>query len=488
MVSKRISMKIVSPNEAVRWCLLPVLTAMMAVPALAQGQPKAPPANKLPATGPTQTKAAPTQQPNAAAQAKTPTNGQTKAAPTPGKPNAAMAPAGQTPAATATPAAASQTSSQAASAAAAKPKDASAADATKDKDAKPAAPEVPPAPDLSFPPNANKETLAKVIAEAKKFIPHNPEQYKLQQTALRDASTALMKLIENKEDPVRMQAELDTLSSNAALMTNESDEAREKVLEKILTYLKGRKQLSLADVQTGMIVGFYLELQPRKSPARDVYATMVDLLEKDDREEMQNMRSILMASVRRLEMLGNKLDLIATAIDGKAIKTDDFAGKYVLVDFFATWCQPCLAEVPRLKRHFEKYREKGLEVVAISLDDKRQALDDYLAEAKLPWPVIHDSAEEIEDKLQRKFGIDSLPTVLFLNKEGVVVSLEARGAELDRLMERLFEMPTPAEPEPEADKPAKAATTDKADKATTDKPAANKAAGAEKAEPSQQKK
>ncbi len=314
------------------------------------------------------------------------------------------------------------------------------------------APEVPPAPDMSFPPGASKEVLLKVIATAKGFRPFNADQYKLQQTALRDASSALMKLIDNQEDPVRMQAELDVLSSNAALMTNESDEARDQVLEKIITYLKSRKQLSLADVQTGMIVGFYLELQPRKSPARDVYSTMVDLLEKDEREEMQALRINLQASVRRLEMLGNKLDLNVKTIDDKPIKTEDFAGKFVLVDFFATWCGPCIAEVPRLKRHYDKYREKGLEVVAISLDDDRQALDKYLEEAKLPWPVIHDSAPELSDKLQMKFGIASLPTVLFLNKEGVVVSLEARGAELDRLMERLFEMPTPAEPEPEAPK------------------------------------
>ena len=346
------------------------------------------------------------------------------------------------------------------------------AEASKDgkSEAPAAAPEIPPAPDLSFAPNANKEALLKVIATAKGFRPYNQDQYKLQQTALRDASNALMKLITNKEDPVRMQAELDALSSNAALMTNESDEARDQVLEKIVTYLKSRKQLSLADVQTGMIVGFYLELQPRKSPARDVYSTMVDLLEKDEREEMQALRINLQASVRRLEMLGNKLDLAVKTIEDKPIKTDDFAGKYVLVDFFATWCGPCIAEVPRLKRHYDKYREKGLEVVAISLDDDRAALDKYLEEAKLPWPVIHDSAPDLEDKLQMKFGISSLPTVLFLNKEGIVVSLEARGAELDRLMERLFEMPTPADPEPEAG----------GDKATADKASAEKAS-AEKA-------
>ena len=435
----------------------------LSVPVFGQGQTKTtPPANKPPVAGAAQTKTTP------AAQGKVPANaqagkaapaGQGKAAPT-NQPKSAPAPDSQAPATV-------------------KPNGAAQPNANKDKEmagdakpeAAPAAPEIPPAPDLSFPPAAGKDALLKVIATAKGFRPYNPDQYKLQQTALRDASNALMKLIDNKEDPVRMQAELDALSSNAALMTGETDEARDKVLEKIITYLKSRKQLSLADVQTGMIVGFYLELQPRKSPARDVYATMVDLMEHDEREEMQALRINLQASVRRLEMLGNKLDLNAMTIDKKPVKTDDFAGKFVLVDFFATWCTPCINEVPRLRKHYEKYREKGLEVIAVSLDDDRDALDKYLGEANLPWPVIHDSAPELADKLQMKYGIASLPTVLFLNKEGIVVSLEARGAELDRLMERLFEMPTPAEPEPEA--------SSGADKASADKPSAEKA-GAEK--------
>ncbi len=72
-----------------------------------------------------------------------------------------------------------------------------AMDKDKDKDAPAATTPVPPAPDLSFPPDANKETLLKVIATAKGFRPFNPDQYKLQQTALRDASNALIKLIDN---------------------------------------------------------------------------------------------------------------------------------------------------------------------------------------------------------------------------------------------------------------------------------------------------
>ena len=82
----------------------------------------------------------------------------------------------------------------------------------------------------------------------------------------------------------------------------------------------------------------------------------------------------------------------------------------------------------------------------------------------MPWQVIHDNAADPFDRLQLKFGVAALPTVLLLNKEGTVVSLEARGAELDRLMEMIFEAPTPADPPPGSDK------------AAAEGPAANKSA------------
>jgi thiol-disulfide isomerase/thioredoxin len=302
-----------------------------------------------------------------------------------------------------------------------------------------------PFPDLTIPPKADRATLEKIIAAAKGARPRELAQYRAMQTAIRDASAALIKLIKDPNDPVRLQAELDSLSSSAALMVNDSEASRDEVLERILTYLEGREELTLGDVQTGMIVAFYLEMQPQKSPARDVYALLDELLEKDARDEMQALRLNLQANIRRLELLGNKFELDAVSTTGKRIKTEDFAGKFVLVDFFATWCAPCLAEVPQLRKHYDKYRSKGLEVIAISIDEQREDLDKYLAANQLPWLVIHDGATDPKEKLQTRFGISSLPYVLLLNKEGVVVSLEARGPELDRLMQRIFEEPTPAE-------------------------------------------
>ncbi len=338
-----------------------------------------------------------------------------------------------------------------------------AQDATKQAGEKPAAdkpngeakkptPELPPLPDLSFTANSSAEALEKVIASAKAVRPGSPEQYSAMQTAIRDASKQLTVVLKDKNLPRYKQAQLDSMSSSLLLATFFGEEARAKVVEQLKQMLKERETLSIEDVQMATFAAANLELNPNKKDARDIYALLEQLLTTDKREEMQSMRINLQSSIRRIDLLGKKFEIEYKDIQNKLIKTEDFAGKFVIVDFFASWCQPCLSEVPRLKKYAAKYKDKGLEVLAISLDETREALDKYLASAELPWKVIHDNAADPFERLQLKFGVAALPTVLLLNKEGTVVSLEARGAELDRLMEMIFEEPTPAEPPPGAAK------------------------------------
>ncbi|QDV27029.1 Thiol-disulfide oxidoreductase ResA [Aureliella helgolandensis] len=279
------------------------------------------------------------------------------------------------------------------------------------------------------------------------------------QNAIRDASKRLIKLLESDQSSPRFQqAELDAISSSVALMTYFGEDAKKRTVEQVHNFLKARKKLQLQDIQTGMLAAAMIELQANKQPARDTYQLLDDLLKEDEREEMQQLRLTLQASIRRLDLLGNKFELQAKSLDGKEIATEDFAGQYVLVDFLATWCEPCLLEVPRLKNHYAKYYDRGLRILTISIDEDTEALQQFLAKADLPWPVIHDNAEDPLARLQMKFGVSTLPCILLLNKEGTVVSLEARGAELDRLMQLLFDSPTPAAPpavsaEPAAAKP-----------------------------------
>jgi thiol-disulfide isomerase/thioredoxin len=329
---------------------------------------------------------------------------------------------------------------------------------TPDKAADKPTPELPPLPDLTFSANSTAEALEKVIASAKTIRPRSAEQYSAMQTAIRDASKQLMTVLKDNNLPRYKQAQLDSMSASLLLATFFGEDARAKVVEQLKQMLKERETLSMEDVQMATFAAANLELNPNKKDARDVYALLDGLLTDDKREEMQNLRINLQSSIRRIDLLGNKFELEYKDIRDKLVKTEDFAGKFVIVDFFASWCQPCLSEVPRLKKYAAKYKEKGLEVLAVSLDDTREALDKYLSEAELPWQVIHDDASNPLDRLQLKFGIAALPTVLLLNKEGTVISLEARGAELDRLMEMLFEAPTLADPPPGGNNPADKST------------------------------
>ena len=300
-------------------------------------------------------------------------------------------------------------------------------------------------PDLKIPAKASVEQLQAIVAKAKRIRPSSPQQYQAMQTAIRDASKKLVeKLKADPDSDIYRQAELDAISASVSLMTFFGPDAQKKTLEQIHEFLKNRKKLSLEDVQTGMMAAAMLELQPNKRPARSTYELLHTLLEDDEREEMQSLRVNLDANIRRLGLLGKPLELKAKTMDGKKLEIKDFAGNFVLVSFFTTWCKPYLDEIPRLKSHHAKYREKGLEIVAISLDQDKADLEKHVKTSELPWPVIHDAVENPLDSLQIQFGISQLPTVFLLNKEGTVVSLEARGAELDRLMQMLFDAPTPA--------------------------------------------
>lgn len=309
---------------------------------------------------------------------------------------------------------------------------------------------VPPAadafPDLTIP-EGDLNALKDFIAKAKALTPRNPQQHQAMQTAIRDGSKKIMDLLKGKEESAPyQQAEFDSLSAGILLLTFAGEDSMTKTVEQVHKFLKGRTQLSLSDVQVGWFAANMLELQPNKKPAMDTYKILDELLETDEREDMQSMRVNIGAAIRRLDLLGKKLDMVAETRDGKAITTADLKGKYVLVNFFDSSIKTCLAEIPRLKMHYQKYHPKGLEVVGVSTDADVAALESFLGRANLEWPIVHDNNEDPLDRLAMQFGISTLPTVFLLNKEGVLVSLEARGSELDRLMQMLFETPTPAAP------------------------------------------
>jgi thiol-disulfide isomerase/thioredoxin len=143
------------------------------------------------------------------------------------------------------------------------------------------------------------------------------------------------------------------------------------------------------------------------------------------------------AVLRRLSLPGKPLALEGTRLDGTPFDPRRLAGKVVLVDFWATWCGPCVKEIPNLVALREKYGRHGFEVLGISLDDDRDALDAFLAEQKLPWPVLW-SGKATRDPLAVRYGIRSIPCLFLVGRDGNVLSVNARGETLEKLLAELF--------------------------------------------------
>jgi hypothetical protein len=113
----------------------------------------------------------------------------------------------------------------------------------------------------------------------------------------------------------------------------------------------------------------------------------------------------------------------------------------VLVQFWASDSDVWLRELPSMRMNYELYHERGFEVIGISTDRDRRALEEFLAKEPLPWVVLHDKDPKAQNPIVVHYGVTGVPTALLVDKEGKVVSVRASGGELDRLLDKLLGPP-----------------------------------------------
>jgi thiol-disulfide isomerase/thioredoxin len=146
-----------------------------------------------------------------------------------------------------------------------------------------------------------------------------------------------------------------------------------------------------------------------------------------------------------LTAFGSDLKLYGRTLEDKDFDWDRLRGKYVLVQFTATWCGPCHMEIPGMREAYKKYHDKGFEIVSIYVwergDDPVASVKEHVAHEKLPWIIISETLTKKagQPDYEESYAIRGVPKMLLVDKKGKIIMTEARGESLQTKLAEIFE-------------------------------------------------
>jgi thiol-disulfide isomerase/thioredoxin len=140
-------------------------------------------------------------------------------------------------------------------------------------------------------------------------------------------------------------------------------------------------------------------------------------------------------ALKRLELDGKGLSLRGKGLDLRPVGTEDFRGKLLLVNFWASWSEPSRATLAVLQELYAKYRDKGFEIVGVNLDTDATDAANYVRSAKINWPQIYEPGG-LHSRPANELGIISLPGMILVNEQGQVVDHAIELADLEAQLQR----------------------------------------------------
>jgi len=156
----------------------------------------------------------------------------------------------------------------------------------------------------------------------------------------------------------------------------------------------------------------------------------LERLEELAKSPDQDLAAAAAIQLAKARIIGEPINLQFTAVDGASVDLAAMRGKVVLIDFWASWCPDCVREMPAVRGVYQKYKDKGFEVIGISLDKDQLALSNYIAKKLIPWPQYFDG-KGWDNDFATRFGVRAIPELWLINQGGDVVATDLSADQLE---------------------------------------------------------
>ncbi len=242
------------------------------------------------------------------------------------------------------------------------------------------------------------------------------------------------------------------MQDDLAAVMDGKKEVLPQLLEKIKAFLQP-ENLEPSAFEMTMTIARTLEQADDLQPALEVYALMKEAFkDSEDQTFARMVTNEVEMGERRLGLLGKPLLIEGVLFGGEPFDWSKYKGKVVLVDFWATWCVYCIREFPNIRENYDRFHEKGFEVVGVNVDEDPREVERFFAAGGLPWATVLSSDPEKTAFSNPNAvrcgltGMSGIPFTVLVGKDGNVVALHVRGKQLgEKLQALLGDADTPLE-------------------------------------------